>query len=123
MTELAITVGLVAFALAIYAVREAIGIKTPAERVGRWALLATAAGGGSMFVTVLATLVGAVWATDPIGLAIAALPMRVLVTFGVVLGLAAVVVGPVLRDAVFIVIRRKAGTPPPKDPPADGGAP
>lgn len=113
---------LVAFALAIYALREAIGMKTPAERVGRWALLATAAGGGALLATVSATLVGAVWATDPIGLAIAALPMRVLVTFGVVLGLAAVVVGPVLRDAVFIVIRRKAGAPP-KDPPADGGAP
>lgn len=112
---------LVAFALALYAVREAISLK-PAERVGRWALLATAAVGGALLATVTATLIGAVWSEDPIGLAIAALPMRVLITFGVVVGLAAVVLGPVLRDAVFIVIRRKAGAPP-KDPPADGGTP
>lgn len=102
---------IVAFALALYAIREAISLKTPAERIGRWALLATAAGAGAMFVTVCATLVGALWSEDPIGLAIAALPMRVMLTLGVVLGLACVVVGPVLRSAVFAVIKRKGGEP------------
>ncbi len=104
----------VAFALALYAIREAIGLKTAAERVGRWALLATAAGGGAMLVTVAATLVGALWVDDPIGLVIAAMPMRVVLTLGVVLGLACVVLGPVLRDAVFAVIRRKGGVLPEK---------
>lgn len=112
----------VAFALALYAVREAIGLKSPAERIGRWALLATAAGGGALFVTVLATLAGAIWNDDPIGIAIAELPARVLVTFGVILGLAAVVLGPVLKDAVVLVIKRKVRVSekppePPESPP------
>lgn len=109
----------VAFALALYAIREAIGLKNPADRLGRWALLATAAGGGSMFVTVLATLAGALWHDDPVGAAVSELPMRVLVTFGVVLGLASVVLGPVLKDTVFAVIRRKAKVIAPEAPPTD----
>lgn len=109
----------VAFALALYAVREAIGLKNPAERIGRWALLATAAGGGALFTTVLATLIGAIAHEDAIGVAIAELPMRVLVTFGVVLGLASVVIGPVLKDAVVSIVKRKTNTIAPTTPPAD----
>lgn len=111
----------IALALALYAVREAISLKTPAERVGRWALLAIAAGGGALVANVLATLVGAIAGTeDPVGIAIAELPSRVLVTFGVIAGLALVVLGPVLKDAVVSVIKRKAKLPepPPTDPPA-----
>lgn len=109
----------VAFALALYAVREAISLKTPAERIGRWALLTTAAGGGALLMNVSATLAGALWAGDPLGIAIAELPARVLVTLGVILGLAAVVLGPVLKDAVVLVIRRKAKAivEKPPDPP------
>ena len=99
---------LVAFALALYALREAIAMEKSA-RIGRWVLLAAAAGGGALLLTVTATLIGAVWSADPIGHTIADLPMRVLVTYGVVLGLACVVLGPALRDAVLVVIRRRAG--------------